>query len=454
MRILPIQITTLGTYKTNHKSNNITSLGITQPLKADTVSFGRTAGNAEKLRKLFKFGMIDMYTGQPLIDPEFLTKLLQDKLFSASIRSIVKTLEPIKDCLHPVERAVFEKIKSFSVQNPHYGLDDTIRKFAPKAQDKLRRLQKPIFQSLENLAKGMPKEQKEAFDELMKNTYDQLSDKPIPYKFSNKEFKYKLKRIQDGIKQRKIQDEIKTMNKLQKMAEELPYSPSGRNYARRFPKLNLNKSMQQAEIIRKMNNFWERSSLKNDKELSDLFTNAKMQILNIPTVIPFQRRSFIHELCTITDSLEDRKLAKEMEKKACELPTSQKEVSAFISKLSRSSSEKIGHDLLVGSVGTIEHLIPFANKKKGVDSIENYAFASSYMNSIRGHKPFAQWVKETPKTYVGAQKMVDKLIFLKKSGILKDELFLDWYLINFANKVFKLSPVEKPLIIDLSKLKT
>lgn len=453
MKILPIQNTRLSVYKTNQTTNATSFPTITSPLQADTIAFGRTAQNAEKLRELFKYGMIDIYTGKPLIDPDFLTKLLQEKSFSGPIKSVIKVLEPIEECLHPVEKAVLKKIKNFSKRHPYYELADVMKKLAPQAQEKLINIQTPIFKKLEKLAKNMPKEQKEAFDELMQKTYDQLSSKPIQYKFSNKEFKYKLTRIRDAIKQRKIQDEIQIMKKLERMAEQLPYSPSGRNFVRRRPKLNLNRSMQQADIIMKMNNFWERSCLKNDKELRDLFTNAKRQILNIPTVIPFQRRSFIHELSAITNTLDDRQLAKELEKKACELPTSQKEVAAFISKSSRNSSEKIGHDLLIGSIATIEHIVPFSDKKGEMDFVENYVFASTQMNSNRGNKPFAQWVRETPSVYEGAQKMIDKIILLKRVGILKQESFWNGYINNIVQRIQKLSPPEKPIIIDISRLK-
>ncbi len=454
MRILPIQLIAIGTCKnTNQISGVWTSQPISPPMKADSVSFGRTAKNAEKLRELFKYGMVDIYTGQRLIDPEFLTSILQQKRFSGSIRSVVNMLENVKDCLHPVEREIFENIKKMSEHHPLYRLDDAIRKMASAAQKRLLNIQRPIFQELKELSVEMPEKQKAAFDELMEQTEKQLSNIPIPYKFSNKEFKYKLTRISDGIKQRKIHDEIKVLNRLKHMASALPYTPSGRNFTRRRPRLNLDKSMKQAEIIRRMNDFWERSCLSKDKELRDLFNDSKMQVLNIPTIIPFKRRSFIHALKAITDTLENRELAKEMEKVVCKLPTSQKEPSAFILKSSRNSSEKIGHDLLIGSKGTIEHIIPYSKSKDGGDNIENYAFTSDAMNTMRGNKSFAHWVRENPKTYEAAQKCADRLIEIQAKSDNKQYSFIRWYLTVFANKLKDASPEEKPIIINLSALR-
>ena len=186
-----------------------------------------------------------------------------------------------------------------------------------------------------------------------------------------------------------------------------------------------------------MNNYLARSSLSSDKALNDLFINAKMQVFNIPIVIPFKRKTFIHELQSITDSLKDEKLARDIMKEASKLPTAQEELSAFIMKSSRNSSTKIGHDLLYGSVGAIDHLEPFSHG--GADSLENYAYTTNLMNSKRGNKTIEKWINENPDTAIGSQKCVDRLSELYRDGTLGKEGLTPWYIVHFAKRMEKLS---------------
>ena len=413
-------------------------------------SFGRTAENAELMRKLFKYGMIDIHTGKPVIDPDLFQEWLQKNIFSRSLRSVVNIIKPYENCLHEVQGLVFNKIKSYAEKHPLYRLNDAINSFAPNAQQELINLQNPIFDRLNELAKSLPSEQKAAFKELMNKKDQQLENQPIPYKFSKKEFRYKLNRIAQEIKQRGINEEIRVVEKLTNMSSNLPYMPSGRNFVRRTPKVDVNKSMTQAGIIKQMENHLSRSVLSKDKELVELIESAKNQIFNIKTIIPFKRKSFIHELESIVNTISDQKLAHKLITEARKLPTAQQEVSAFITKSYRNSSEKIGYDLLIGSVGAIDHIT--VKSKNGIDALENYAYTSIGSNSKRGNMHMTQWMRKNPATYEGSQKCVDKLIELKNNGILNKEGLSPWYIYTFAEKMEKLAPGEKPLKIDLSGL--
>lgn len=438
MRILQIGLLSPSNkiQKTNNKSTTH-NFAVTRPLAVDTVSFGRVAENAEKMRSLFKYKMIDIHTGQPLIDPEWFKESLQNGLFEHSIQHIVKTLKPFEECLHKVEAELFSKMERFAKTNPLYRLDDVIQRLAPKAQADLLELQRPIFEKLKKISAKLPSEQKQAFDELMENAEKQLVNKPITYKFSKKEFKYQLERIAQDTKRRGIADEVKSVEKLLNMANKLPYSPSGRNFSRRNPKFNPDKQLTQANMIRQMSNYLSRSVLKSDKAINDLFLNAKKQVFNIPTVIPFKRKTFNHELQSITDTLKDEKLAREIMKIASTLPTAQEELSAFIMKSSRYSSTKIGHELLYGSVGAIDHLEPYSHG--GADAMENYAFTSNIFNAKRGNKTIEKWIKQNPDTITGSQKCADRLIELYRDGTFDKEGLTPWYIINFAKRMNKLS---------------
>ena len=434
------------------RTNNIAAkpniITVTKPYAPDSVSFGRVAENAEKMRQLFKYGVIDIHTGQYVIDPDWFKEALQNGLFEKSIHTIVKTLKPMEDRLHKVEAEVFKKIEEMSQKHPLYRLDDVIQKLAPQAQVRLLQLQRPIFEELKNKSYKLPEAQKAAFDELMATTEKQLENEPIVYKFSKKEFRYQLERIGQGISKRGIPEQMEAMKKLINMSNKMPYVPSGRNFLRRKPKFDADKSIAQANMIRQMDNYLIRSSLKDDKELKDLFSSAKKQVFNIPTVIPFKIKTFTHDLGSIIDSLNDEKLAREFSKIVSKLPTAQEEMSAFIMKSSRNSSTKIGYDLLCGSVGGIDHLVPYS--LGGADTLENYAFTTNSINSKRGNKLLPTWLKENPDTYIGSQKCVDRLIELYRDGTFAKEDFTPWYIVIFAKRMEKLS--EGKVKLDLGTL--
>lgn len=436
--------------KTNNYAGYYNSQTVTKPYALDSVSFGRVAENAEAMRRMFKYGVIDINTGKYCIDPEWFTESLQNGLFNRSIQSVVKAIKPLSDRLHNVEAELFSKIEEISKTHPLFRLDDVIQMLAPQAQIELRNIQRPIFDKLKNLSFRLPPEQKAAFDELMETTEKQLKNKPITYKFSKQEFRYKLERISQDIKRRGISDEIKTMNKLINMSERIPYTPSGRNFSHKKTKFNPDKSIIQANMIRQIDNYFLRSALKDDKSLKDLLSNAKMQIFNIPMVIPFARKTFRHELQTITDTLKDKKLAREFSKISSKLPTADQEISAFIMKSSNYSSVKIGHDLLYGSVGDIDHLEPWSHG--GADALENYAFTTHGSNNKRGDKTITRWLKENPQTIKCSQKGIDRLIELYREGAFTKEDFTPWYIINFARRMEKLAGKEYNLHFNLGVL--
>ena len=140
-----------------------------------------------------------------------------------------------------------------------------------------------------------------------------------------------------------------------------------------------------------------------------------------------------------------------MIQQAVELPKSRENLSAFIVKAANCSSEKIGFDLIEGSTGSIEHLVPFASK--GNDSLENYAISTAYYNSERGNRTMPQQLKQHPEIYQNAQKHINRLIELYNDGTFKKVGLTKWYITNLAKRLYRLSPPEKPIVVDLSKLK-
>ena len=161
--------------------------------------------------------------------------------------------------------------------------------------------------------------------------------------------------------------------------------------------------------------------------------------------------SMIYELQKITNKLEDTKLAHKMVQKAVSLPTSHDNHSAFVMKCVEYSSDKIGYNMVAGSAGSIDHLIPFV--KNGKDNLQNYGISSAYYNSERAQRPMQQQLKKYPQTYENCQKQVDRLIELYNDGTFKKIGLPKHYITNFVRRMYNLSPEDNRLILNIDKLK-
>lgn len=433
---------------------------VMKTLACDTISFGRSAGNAESLRALMSYKIPDMYSGKIVIDPAIVKQLFEHNIFSGPIKNIVKALQPLESSLHTIEKEVFSLIKTRAKQNPDKKLHEIMKELAVSHETKLLKKQLPIFERLKILSKDLPAEQKEQFNKLMEITDKKLTKTRINLPFSAKEFKYKLGRISDEISAKGNKDELDAIKRIIRFAQQIPEfttnNMSNELITSKAIKNKKTKSLKtvarrRSEMLNKIESIQMSSSLKDNEELKNLIIQTRSKIFNIPIVSNFNRKTFIYELQKITSTLQDKTLAKEMAIVATELPKSRQDVSAFVVKAANTSSEKIGYDLIEGSTGCIEHLIPFANK--GKDSLENYAISTSYFNSERGNRSMIQQLALHPETYDNCQKQVNRLIDLYNNGTFKKVGLTKWYIINLAKRMYKLSPTEHRLVLDLSRLK-
>ena len=464
MRILPLlpnqYITSI---KTNNRSDyfQYSRAVLNAPLAVDTVSFGRRATNAEALRELMAYGIPDMYSGKVVIDPRILEKFYSKNVFSKSIKNIVKLLVKYEDSLHTVERQFFNIVKSMAKTNPQYKLKDVVLNLAPEHNKKLLEAQQPIFDELTEMAKEMPPEQLKEFHNLMSIIYKKLDHKPVQLPFSAKEFLYKLQRIADEVYKKNNPQEKDTMKQLLALAKQMPEKTEDellpvkqiKSKVKRNKKIRYQRELvkTRADILTDMEVLVTGSTLKNNQDLMRLFAQTRSKIYNIPIVIPFNRKSFIYELQKITNTLEDTKLAQRMVQKAVKLPTSHENLSAFIMKCVEYSSDKIGYNIVAGSGGSIDHLVPYV--KNGKDSLENYGISSAYYNSERAERSMVQQLRRYPKIYENCQKQVDRLIELCNNGTFKKVGLSKQYIINFAKRMYNLSPQDKRLELNLDKLK-
>ena len=460
MRILPI-ITNplLGINKNNqydYSQNRVPVLK--QPPQTDTVTFeARTrAKYAEPLRELMKYGVPGLYSGKYVIPQEDINKMLEKHTFSRTIRHIVKALKPYEDRLLDVESQFFRIVKNMAKTNPQYHLEDVIRVLAPEHNKKLIRQQIPVLEEISELASFMPQEQQIEFDKLIDNVCKRINHEPAILPFDAKELRYKLHQITNEYSKKHKSEEFNVMLKIMRIAKKMPDKKVKQeevSKAKKVKNAKAEKTMvrKRAELLTQMEVLAAESPLKNNSDLMKIFTQARAKIYGTPVVIPFNRKSFIEDIKAITDTLSNTKLAHQINQAAIKLPTSHESLSAFIMKHAELSSEKIGYNLVSPSAGNIDHLVP--HSKKGRNCLENYAITTSYMNSERAHKSIEQQLKIHPETYKFAQQQVDRLIELCNSGIFKKVKLPQHYIQSFANLMLKLSPKEKPLILNLDKLK-
>ena len=109
------------------KNNTTTPIEKFSPIEktkgCDTISFGRSAGNAEALRDLMSYKIPDMYSGKIVIDPKVVERFFENKLFQGTAKSIVKFISSYESSLHSVEKEVFNMIKAKAKQSPDKKLD-------------------------------------------------------------------------------------------------------------------------------------------------------------------------------------------------------------------------------------------------------------------------------------------------------------------------------------------
>lgn len=414
----------------------------------DRVSF-TGAPNSAVLKRLLAYDIPDMYSDIILLDPQVLERFMRTRLFSKSIRSIYKAMQPYEKCLFPVEKQVFKIIKRTARYTPNARLDELIHKLIPQHNKKLLEIQKPIFDRLTELSKGMPDDLRLEYDKLLSITNLKLSNEPVLVPFSLKEFKYKLGRIKERIDKTNNSKEKYEIKKIVNMVEKVPLYSKANRTRKDFPHHKYDRRLK--AMLWDISDYIAKSSLYKNKELKDLIESSKSRLYKVPVNIRFNRKSFIYDLQTITDKLQDRKLANMMVQTAVKLPTSKENLSAFIMKSAERSSEQIGFDLISGSVGTAEHLVP--SKNNGQDSILNYGLASAYMNSERAHRDFKLQLKRYPEIRIYIQRQVDRLIELANSGVFSKIGLSKLYIKTYVNKLYKLSSKETPLIIDTSRLK-
>lgn len=448
MRILGI--TSNLFVNTTKSTESKPSRPVLSPMPFDCVSFSghRHTPNSYELKELLAYDIPDIYSPVILIDSDIVEQMMREKVFDQPIKKIVRNLKKHEKSLFPVEKQFFELMKNAVNDTPQMKLDEFVHFLLPEHSKKLRNIQRPIFEKLDKLAKGMPKDLYNEYSVLREQTERKLADEPVYIPFSLKEFHYKLGRIKERIDKGSNYQAKLTIKALYELSG---YSvPKSVRESRGFSQKWYEDK--QANILLKISRIFEESVLKDDEDLKSLIKTSRAQMYKIPTNVKFNRKSFIYDLQEITDKLEDRKLARRMVRTAVKLPTSKENISAFVMKEEARSSSQIGYDLLSGSIGSADHIL--AQHKGGKDNISNYVLSSGYMNSQKAHERLAIFLRKNPEIRIYAQNHIDRLIELANAGVFKKIGLPKSYITDLANRLEKLSKSSlTSLILDTSALK-
>ncbi len=473
MIVLPVNTLNFGRNNTGIQNiSTSNSIHYKKVLHQDTISFTGVGGNGNLLKMLCIYQIPDMYTGQILLPPKTLENIQRNKIFYKPLKELNEILGKYEDYFCPVEKKIFQTLKKLGKNHPDYTLDWALKSLYKNQQKRLLDIQRPIFEELINIACEMPRKEFGEFMDLIKITNKKLAKDPVITPFSEKEFIYKLRRLALPIKTLNYLRETRDINRIIQAAKSVYYVElsekskifgTGKN--KRSKKYKLAYQMQ-PEIIKKnsekfkiIRDIFEKTSLKNNKELIKLFNDTSSRIHGFPAIEPFQRKTFIYDLKQITRKLKDRELAHKLINKASLLPTSTNNTSAFIVKYANENCGTIGFQLMKGSLCSVDHLL--ARNNGGKSKLFNYGLCSAYINAEKTNIFFDQWVRMHPETRENCQKYVDKLIELYNNGIFekiskstakKDSLTVD-YIYDFAETIKNISPKENPIILDLSKLK-
>ncbi len=448
------------------KSDRSTSISVrpNNSLMSDTVSFSGVSNGGDILKRLSAYGIPDMYTGLILLDPKALERLEQNGVFNKPLEKVVKIVSKYENTMIPVDKEFFKILTKFAHKHPNYTLSQTLKEIYPEHKKKLLRAQQPVFEEIMRLACDLPKDLYEEFSELMNITNKRLLNDPVVLPFSEREFLYKLRRIGEDMQYKNNSPEIHSMNKLISIANRIFHNePKGSRAFGRNIKKKLESQMRPEILKRNSSNlaefkkFFDVSPLRNNEDIIRLLENTSAKIHGFPAFASFERKSFIHELKKITRKLKNRKYAQQFSETAEKLPTSKQNVSAFIVKYADENNNKIGVNMLMNGICSVDHLI--AKKNGGANKLSNYGLAGAEINRQKTNILFDEWARKHPETRKNCQKYVDRLIELYKQGYFekvsrshKNKRIDKSYIEDFAKTIYDISPEENRIILDISKL--
>lgn len=397
-----------------------------------------SGGDMSKVRKLFAYGIPDMYSERILIDPKTISKWLRSGFFSRPAKDVLQVFNTsYSNSFIEYEKDALNIIRERTKIHPNYTMKEILREIRPVYSRQLRKEQTPIFHKLWEEFENLPDNYKLQFQELLKKTDKMLNDKPIIIPFSSYEFKYKLTKIKTYLENNGANTKsVRVMNKLIKESMKFSNMTNAENIE------------YQKNIFSFLNHIRKRSVLKNHEQLTQLFTEAKSRLDRKEILIPFGRKSFIYDVMKIIEELPDEAAKTRIHQIANTLPTSSENFAAYMLKISTETNEKIGYRFTWPSMATIEHLHP--RSMGGTDECPNLGIASAIENSNRKNIDFTEQLERKPKTPEYTQRTINRLIELNEEGVFAKIHLSPKYITGYADTVYEES--KHAVKLDTSKL--
>ena len=393
-------------YQNNHYDYSAYRLPVSKP---DSFSFQGKAHiikTAKDFRQhAIESGMHCMYCHIPFkFDESLFNKWIRGGMFSTNIGEFVKNFKKIKPCLHDSEKDIFSFVEFVAKTNPDVTLDTVIKIMSVNANTQLLETQLPIFDAIINKSKKLPKEYQNKIATLIEKSKKRMLHIPYVEEFSGKELNYKITKLTKTISDEKLSQkidkyaELLTIPSIQKSEEPLTEKVIKRVLKTLDPKFKVNKKENLEEkytrdILRKMivGSIKDSVSFMKRKDLYNLCVSAEKELNGEPILRKFTNRAFAYDLNEALLGLEGNPVRKKLFDLANQLPTSETNVYAFITKHDQSSSEKIAYDLFTPSEVTLEHMKP--RSAGGENLIYNFAVACKRCNNKRQSDDMREFYK-------------------------------------------------------------
>lgn len=162
----------------------------------------------KELKNLFNFRIPCLCCGMEMLHPDIYTYILDNHKFRGKSSEVIKELEPFENIMHPVEKQVYNMLKSMSEKYPDKDFQQLLVMKKSVHELALVKIQSIIFNKISFYRRILPKKTARQLRKLIIKTNDIIFD-PEPHKpFSRRIFIHKIKTIAGGIENKKIKEEI------------------------------------------------------------------------------------------------------------------------------------------------------------------------------------------------------------------------------------------------------
>lgn len=182
-------------------------------LKTEKISFKckEIPLTRKELKNLLNFNIPCLCCGMEMLHPDIYNKLMENSLLGGNVLDVIPILEPFENIMHPVERQVFNMLKSMSHKYPNKNLQELLLLKKDIHELALVKIQSSIFNKISFYRRILPKKTARALRKLIIKTNDIIFT-PEPQKpFSRRIFIHKLKNICKNIENQKIREDIITI---------------------------------------------------------------------------------------------------------------------------------------------------------------------------------------------------------------------------------------------------